>query len=633
MMHVRRILAGLMLALAVAECAAAQLPRGTSPTDGSLGTAFGKVLVRVRERGGAAISTPPWVRIYSDTTMYQVSSGSLDSYGVTFDNVPLGEYKVEVRAPGYQLATTDVTLLTPNSVAHVWVELRSEDSAKAEAEASKPEQPVMSPKARKELEDAGAALRVNDFKRAQEHLDRAKKLAPGQPDVHYMQGLIYFQQQNFAAARTSLETAVSLFPQHGDAQAALGVALYRLNEYPAAVAALEKAVGISPQNWQSHRALAMCHFQLRAYEKARAHVERAIEIAGVKAPELHVLLARVWIALKQPDKARAELESFLAAHSSLPEAADAQRLLAALKKAAENSRPAPEAGPAVKIESAATKDASPPSVPVPAGMPEPRSGPRRWAPPSVDDAPPVLVKNASCPLTEVLAGTAKRVVTLAENLERVAATEKVEQTELDEDGNPGRIRSYVFDYSVSILETRPGNLAVEEDRKIIRKSALPSDSNTSGLGAMALIFHPYYVQDFEMRCEGLTEVQGQPAWSVYFQQRADRPSRIFRYIVRGVGHEIPIKGRAWIAANTSQVLRLETDLVAPVQALRLEVEHLNIEYQPVDFKSRKIRLWLPAIAEMHSLRRGRRLYQYHAFSDYMVFAVDVNLKPGEVKQP
>jgi hypothetical protein len=345
-----------------------------------------------------------------------------------------------------------------------------------------------------------------------------------------------------------------------------------------------------------------------------------------------VLLARVWIALKENDKALAELQSFVTAHPSLPEATEAQRLLAALKEAKNPARPAPVAAPLASKGSAASKDTAAPAVPV-AALPEARSSTHRWAPPSVDDAPPLLLKNTSCQLPEVLAGTAKRVVSLAENLERVAATERVEQFELDEDGNPGRARTNVFDYSVSIRETRPGNLAVEESRTPISKSAAPLEYLTKGLGAMALIFHPYYAEDFEMRCEGLTEVQGQPAWSVYFKQRADRPSRILRYTLSEGSFEIPIKGRAWIAANNSQVLRLETDLVAPVKALRLEQEHVLIEYQPVDFKSRKVRLWLPANAEMHSLFRGRRLLQHHSFSAYMVFSVDVNHKTSDVKQP
>ncbi|MCL4523947.1 MAG: tetratricopeptide repeat protein [Acidobacteria bacterium] len=100
---------------------------------------------------------------------------------------------------------------------------------------------MMAPKARKALEQASAALRARDLKKAQEFLDRAKKLAPPQPDVHYLQGVVYFQQQDLAAARKSLETAVSFFPLHGQAQAALGVVLYGLGEYATAITALEKA--------------------------------------------------------------------------------------------------------------------------------------------------------------------------------------------------------------------------------------------------------------------------------------------------------------------------------------------------------------------------------------------------------
>ena len=189
-MGVLRIFAGLLLALGLGATAAAQAPRNPGPTDGSLGTGVGTVVVRVQERGGAAISTPAIVRIYSESTMYQATSGSINNFQITFTSVPLGEYKVEVRAPGYLQAIGDATVLTPNGVAHVWIDLRSENDAKSETTASgKPEQPIMAPKARKELELAAAALNAGDLKKAQEHLDRAKKLAPGQPDVHYMQGL------------------------------------------------------------------------------------------------------------------------------------------------------------------------------------------------------------------------------------------------------------------------------------------------------------------------------------------------------------------------------------------------------------------------------------------------------------
>ncbi len=624
-MCIRRILASLMLVLGFATGAAAQ--------DGVV--AVGKVVVRIRERGGAFISTPAWVRLYSDTSMFQLSSGTADNSQIIFDNVPLGEYHVEIRAPGYLQSTYDASLMSPNAISYVWAELRLEKGPNSpSAAASNAGPPVLAPKARKELEQAGTELRANDLKNAQAHLDAAKKLAPGHPDVFYLQGLIYLEQENNAGARASLETAINLYPQHAGALASLGATLYRLKDFAGAVAALNKAVEISPQNWRSHGALVMCHIRLRDYDKALAHAERAIETAGDKSPELHVLLARVLIALNQKEKARSELQAFLTAYPGHPEAVAAQRLLSILL--GELNAPkagTPEAGPGPSTGNTASLDAAVATVRVNAELPEVRSGPGRWAPPALDDTPPTLQKNTSCKQAEVLAGTGKRAMALVESLERVSATEKVEQTDLDADGNQIQFRTNVFSYLVSIIETRPGNLSVEEMREAVSRNAPKPKYLTNGLGAMALIFHPYYVTDYDMRCEGLTEMQGQAAWSVYFKQRPDKPSRIRSYTMLDGSFNVPLKGRAWIAANNFQVLRIETELVEPMKRLRLENEHITIEYQPVDFKTRKTRLWLPANAEMYAYFRGHRFLHHHSFADYQVFSVDVSSKTNEEKKP
>jgi len=616
---IRRALLSLALFLGLAGSASAQFGA----------PALGKVIVRIREVGGARISTPAWVRLYADASIFEYTSNAQDNAQVVFENVPLGEYHVEVRAPGYLQAVNEASLLQANTIAYVYVDLRIENGPNTSAAAgNKAGPPVMAPKARKDLEQAAAALRANDLKKAQEHLDRAKKLAPGHPNVHYLQGLIYFEQQNAAAAKTSLETAVNLYPGHAAAFASLGAVLYRLGDFANAVTALDKSIEISRQNWQSHRALTMCYIQLRAYDKALAHAERAIEIAGEKSPELHVLLARVLIVLNQKDKARAELQSFITSNPGHTEMAEAQRLLAALTgtiSVPPGSKP--ESGPGSAAGSGANADRALANIRVNADLPEMRSGPGRWAPPAVDDTPPVLLKNTSCKLPEILAGTGKRASALAANLEQVTATEIVEQADLDQDGNQVQVRTNTFNYLVNISVTRPGNLSVEEDRVPVSRTPMPAEYfMTHGLGAMALIFHPFYVKDFEMRCEGLTEVDGQPAWSIYFKQRPDVPSRIYRYTIQQRSFGIPLKGRAWIAANNYQVLRLETDLVEPMRDLRLEQEHLVIEYRPVDFKTRKVRLWLPFNAERYSLFRGHRLLHHHSFTDYQVFSVDVTHK-------
>jgi len=136
-----------------------------------------------------------------------------------------------------------------------------------------------------------------------------------------------------------------------------------------------------------------------------------------------------------------------------------------------------------------------------------------------------------------------------------------------------------------------------------------------------------------MRCEGLTEWHGQAAWSVYFKQRADRPSRVRSYTVGQGRFAIPLKGRALISSNSFQVLRLETDLVEPVKPIQLALEHLIIEYGPVDFKTRSTRLWLPLNAQLYRMINGKRHFTGHNFSDYMIFSVDLTHREGENKKP
>ena len=132
-----------------------------------------------------------------------------------------------------------------------------------------------------------------------------------------------------------------------------------------------------------------------------------------------------------------------------------------------------------------------------------------------------------------------------------------------------------------------------------------------------------------MNCEGLSRAHGNFAWQVHFSQRKDKESRIRRYRIGGHDYPIALKGRAWIDADTFQVVRLETDLREPHPEMKLNAEHLTMEYGPVRFKSRNEQLWLPTSADFYAIRRGKRFHQQHAFTNYILFSVDMEEKIGE----
>ena len=220
------------------------------------------------------------------------------------------------------------------------------------------------------------------------------------------------------------------------------------------------------------------------------------------------------------------------------------------------------------------------------------------------------------------------------NLEQFTASERIEHSELDRKGNWRAPLARSFHYLVSISEVRPGMLNVEETRD--GNSALdnfPTKLATTGLGAFALLFHPYYVGDFEMSCEGLGEWRGQLAWQVHFRQRPDKPARMHSFRINGQSFPVKLKGRAWISADAYQVVRLELDLMEPIPKIRLETEHLAIEYRPVEFARRNSHLWLPENADLYMDFRGHHYHHRHSFSDFLLFSVETREDIREPPQP
>jgi len=82
-----------------------------------------------------------------------------------------------------------------------------------------------------------------------------------------------------------------------------------------------------------------------------------------------------------------------------------------------------------------------------------------------------------------------------------------------------------------------------------------------------------------------------------------------------------LKGHAWIAAEGNEILRLQTDLVAPLPEIPLQREHLDITYAPVEFGQPKFRVWLPESAAMEISYRGRCYQRVHRFSHFQLFLV------------
>jgi len=255
-------------------------------------------------------------------------------------------------------------------------------------------------------------------------------------------------------------------------------------------------------------------------------------------------------------------------------------------------------------------------------LPLPLPAPRDWAPPDVDAAIPFVSNQTPCPLPQLLQDVSDRVQELADNLQRFSAKERIEDADIDKNGKSHNEWTSVFDYVADIRRDDLGNSYVEEFRSgpsAIRPSLQLADTGTA---AFAMIFHPLHLGQFAIQCEGLTNLGTRPVWQLHFAQRPDRVNDFHAFRVKSNLYRVRLKGRAWVAADNYEVVRLETDLIEPIKEIELQVEHMVIDYGPVEFRKRNLQLWLPGSASLYVDFRGRRYQRRHNFSDFQLFWVE-----------
>jgi hypothetical protein len=260
--------------------------------------------------------------------------------------------------------------------------------------------------------------------------------------------------------------------------------------------------------------------------------------------------------------------------------------------------------------------------------------PSNWLPPDVDENVPPVESSIACSLDEVLQQAGKRVEEFITNVDRFAATESLKHESINKWGLAAFAETRRFDYVVSIKQYRPGYFSVLEYRSNIYSPAdFLAGIETRGLPSMSLIFHPNIAGNFAMSCEGLGRWNGTAVWQVHFRQRSDKPNtiRAYRISENGASYPVALRGRAWIATNSYQIVRMETDLVSTLPEIRLFADHTVVEYGPVRFKSQHVEMWLPQSVELYSDWRGKRMHRRHSFSNFILFSVNEKQNVSEPK--
>jgi len=429
-------------------------------------------------------------------------------------------------------------------------------------------------------------------------------------------------QQRFKEAVTCASAARDLKPENPQIYLLLYNLHVRTNDFPAALSDTQSYLKLTPDGATADRVRRMQEQVQKAVQSSGGNPGPSSQTAPVAGP------AETPIEAAAP--APATISNFTPVDGLAVEPASASGVAPAALAAA--APPVPAAASAVTTPpaatAAATAEASAVSERQPASPPDPNS----VIPMRVDEFVPQVAIDVPCSLPTVLHGAGQRAEQLLSTLQKFDASERVEHYKLSAAGVPGAADVRSFDYVVTVSHDAQGGFQMQEYRNggIVRAQQFPSGIRTANLSEHGLIFHPLLAPGFHFTCEGLGEWKGHPTWLVQFEEKKNDLNPFRSYVINGFSYPLQLTGRAWIDAGTYQVLRLESDLLKPVEKIHLTREHIAIEFASVKFRTRNQQLWLPQTAELYVEWNGRRFYRRHSFSNFKIFSTD---STEEVRAP
>jgi len=534
----------------------------------------------------------------SGRVLFQTTRGS----DATLKDLAVGHYLIEVGAAGFLGVHQQITIPDVAFDVNETVTLRRDP---ASVDLSLKDAAHIPSKARKEAEKAVQAIELANLAEARKYLEAANHHYPSSSSINLLLGYVAMQQKDPEHELDYLTVAAKLDPGNVQAQNLLGQIYYERRDYERAAAAEEIVVASSGESLIARRVLANSYLKLKQFEKAREHSQWLVDHGGNEGASARLVLGQALVGLHQYEAAIQVLTTYLETSPATSVTPQVRELLAQLQQHV--SKGGGDAQAKLGISDPELSDTE--GAAGNAGMPS-----------DVDELKPSVAVGVPCP-ANILEGTANPSRELVDSVARFSAIEHLAHENISPRGIPSNRETRQFNYVASISEPAQGTLTIQEYRDSDDLN-MPDRINTNGLPVLAIAFHPFFRDDFEMRCEGLGNWSGQATWLVYFRQRDDKPSRLRAYVVNGNPYPVRLKGRAWILADNFQIIHLETDLVRPIPEIRLFTEHTSVTYGPVEFKRSGTDLWLPKSAELYVHYGKRRFHRSENFDHFMLFATE-----------
>lgn len=239
-------------------------------------------------------------------------------------------------------------------------------------------------------------------------------------------------------------------------------------------------------------------------------------------------------------------------------------------------------------------------------------------------------------LTSILSAVGNNIADLFQKFPNTSSVEVVHQEKLDHKGKNAGSVDQKFRY-LCLMPSGEWGPQTDEYRADSTGSAATLRGLrdhymlTSGFVAAPLVFHPAYQKGSTFRLLGKQKVKGRDAFVITFAQDPKR-ARMYGVFKDGETSRTTFyQGAAWIDVQDHQILRLCTDLLAPLPVVKLQTERTDIDFGEVHFASIPQQFWLPSVVTVDLDWAGQHLRNRHQYSDFVVFNVDALEKIAKPK--
>ena len=143
-----------------------------------------------------------------------------------------------------------------------------------------------------------------------------------------------------------------------------------------------------------------------------------------------------------------------------------------------------------------------------------------------------------------------------------------------------------------------------------------------------LFFSPADQHNDRYRYLGVQTIRNRECHVVGFAQEPRNVCRPNHFYVENTDHVVLLQGMAWIDAQTFQILRVMTLLVAPRKDIGLDSQTTTVNFFPVRPLGTDTVLWLPRDVRVETVYRGIRIRNVHQYSNFKFFRVKSTIKTG-----